>query len=225
MNAQITDPAVTLTDYGLAVECAVIVGLLLRTQVSDEVLRIWLVVFFGAASAASLLGGTVHGFFKPANSRGRAILWPATLISILGSGLAVSFIAAHIELNNEAEQMARAVALVLMSLMALAVLFASHSFAIAIAGYVPPSLFLLHAFISAYERSGAPALRWGIAGVLLSILGAAMQRLRVGVHGRYLDHNAFYHVIQGVAFWMIYKGAHFVSTTLPSIGRTDAITS
>jgi hypothetical protein len=225
MNAQITDPAVTLTDYGLAVECAVIVGLLLRTHVGDEVFRIWLVVFFGAAGAASLLGGTVHGFFKPTNSRGRAILWPATLISILVSGVAASFVAAHIELNNEAEQMARAVAIMLLTLMALAVVFANHSFAIAVGGYVPATLFLLYAFISAYERSGAPALRWGIAGVSLSLLGAATQRLRVGVHQLYLDHNAFYHVIQGAAFWMIYKGAHFVSTALPSIGRTHAITS
>lgn len=100
MKTQITDPAVTLTDYGLAIECSLIVWLLLRTSASDETLRLWLIVFFAAAGAASFLGGTVHGFFKAADSRGRGILWPATLISILLSGLAASFVATRMELQR-----------------------------------------------------------------------------------------------------------------------------
>jgi hypothetical protein len=225
MNAQLTDPAVAITDYGLAIECAVIVTLLLRAHPNDETLRLWLVVFFAAAGAASLLGGTVHGFFKATGSRGRAILWPATLISILVSGLAVSFVAAHIQLDTEAERVARAVATLLFISLAVAVLLASHSFAIAVAGYLPATLFLLYAFIVAYERTGARAIGWGIAGVSLSILAATFQRLRVGIHRTYLDHNASYHLIQAAAFWMIYKAAAFVTTALPFIGRTDVVTS
>jgi hypothetical protein len=193
--------------------------------VTDETLRLWLVVFFGAAGAASLLGGTVHGFFKPAGSRGRAILWPATLISILVSGLAASFVAARIELGTEPQQLVRVLAIALLALIALAVVFANLSFALAIAGYLPAALFLLYAFISAYERSQAGAIWWGIAGVSLSIVGATIQRLGVKVHRVYLDHNALYHVLQGAAFWMIYKAAQFISTTLSSVGRTDVITS
>jgi hypothetical protein len=167
----------------------------------------------------------VHGFFKATDSRGRAILWPATLISILVSGLAVSFVAAHLQLNTAAERVVRVVATLLLISLTIAVLLASHSFAIAIVGYLPATLFLLYAFIATYERTGARAIGWGIAGVSLSIVAAVLQRLRVGIHRIFLDHNAVYHLIQAAAFWMIYKAAAFISTTLPFIGRTDAITS
>jgi hypothetical protein len=224
MQTRITDPAVTLTDYGLAIECAVVVVLLLRRQVTDDTLRLWLVVFFAAASAASLLGGTVHGFLR-ADSPRRAILWPATLISILVSGLAVSFVAARIQLGPEAQQVVRVLAIGLLAIMVLAVIFAKQSFAIAIAGYLPATLFLLYAFAATYERTRAGMVWWGIAGVSLSIVGAAVQRLGVKIHRVYLDHNALYHVLQGAGFWMIYKAVQFISTTLPSIGRTNAIAS
>jgi len=62
----LTQPAVALTDYGLAIECAVFVLLLIRRDASDRTLRFWFVVFFAPIGGASLLGGTVHGFFPDA---------------------------------------------------------------------------------------------------------------------------------------------------------------
>ena len=67
-----TEPAVTLTDYALAVECAVIVFVLARLDARDRKLFFWFVVFFASIGAASVFGGTVHGFFLPAASRARA---------------------------------------------------------------------------------------------------------------------------------------------------------
>ncbi|HJQ10851.1 MAG TPA: hypothetical protein VJ840_07440 [Gemmatimonadaceae bacterium] len=223
MNTTITDPAVTLTDYGLAIECALLLALLLRPQASDNTLRLWFVVFFAAAALASLLGGTVHGFFKAADSTGRAILWPATLISILVSGLAAWFVATRLELRSKVAQVARVAAAVLLIGMALTVLFVTRNFAIAIAGYLPATLFLLYALISAYRRRRARAIGWGIAGISLTLVAAAVQRLHIVVHPVYLDHNAFYHVIQGAAFWMIYVAARFVSTVQPPIRRDYAL--
>lgn len=223
MNPQITDPAVTLTDYGLAIECAAIAALLLRPQASDHTLRVWFVIFFAAASLASLLGGTVHGFFKSADSPGRAILWPATLLAILTSGLAAWFAAARLELGSRAEGAARAIAAVLLIAMALTVLFVTRNFAIAIAGYLPATLFLLYSLVSAYRRNKARAVAWGIAGLFLTLVAAVVQRLHVVIHPVYLDHNAFYHVLQGGAFWMIYKAARFVSTVRPPIRRSYAL--
>ena len=102
MNPTITDPAVTLTDYGLAIECVVFLALLARPQATDPTLRMWFVLFFAAAAVGALLGGTVHGFFKAADSRGRAILWPLTLLSILLGGLAAWCAAARLELKFNA---------------------------------------------------------------------------------------------------------------------------
>src|SRR5690349_13646333 len=188
MNTQITDPAVTFTDYGLAIECAAIVALLMRPGASDGTLRAWFVVFFAAAALASFLGGTVHGFFKPADSPGRAILWPATLIAILTGGLAAWFAAARLELRAKAETIARLVATILLIAMALSVLFITRNFAIAIAGYLPATLFLLYSLVSAYRRNHARAIAWGIAGVALTLIAAVVQRLHVVVHPIYLDH-------------------------------------
>ena len=60
--AAMTDPDVTLTDYGLALLCAWFVWRMWRGPRFGPA-RFWLVLFFAAASAAPLLGGTVHGFF------------------------------------------------------------------------------------------------------------------------------------------------------------------
>jgi hypothetical protein len=223
MNPTITDPAVTLTDYGLAIECAILLALLARPRASDEKLRMWFLVFFAAAAAASLFGGTVHGFFKAVESRGRAILWPLTLLSILLSSLAAWFAAARLELQPRADSGARVVAVAVTSLLAVAVIFATKNFAIAIVAYLPATLFLLFALVSAYRRRRERSIAWGIAGLSLTLVAAAVQRLRIAVHPVYLDHNAFYHVIQGVGFWMIYKAARYLSTVWPPIRRTYAV--
>ena len=225
MNLTITDPAVTLTDYALAIECAILLALLARPQASDETLRLWFVVFLAAAAAASLLGGTVHGFFKAADSRGRAILWPLTLLSILLSGLAVWFAAARLELQPRAESWARITAIAVMAILSAAVIFATRNFAIAIVGYLPSTLFLLFALVSAYGRRKERSIAWGIAGLSLTLVAAAVQRLRVAVHPVYLDHNALYHVIQGVGLWMIYTSARYLSTVWPPIRRSYAVTT
>jgi hypothetical protein len=224
MNPTITDPAVTLTDYGLAIECVILLALLARPQASDETLRLWFVLFFAAAAAASLLGGTVHGFLKAGDSRGRETLWSLTLLAILLSGLAAWFAAARLELRPRAETWARIAAIALVSIVSATVIFATRNFAIAIVGYLPSTVFLLFALASAYKRRKERTIGWGIAGLSLTLVAAAVQRLRVTIHPVYLDHNALYHVIQGIGFWMIYKAARYLSTVWPPIRRSYAVT-
>jgi len=58
----IAEPAVTLTDYGLVLEC-LILGILLGRQKSKTTGgRQWFIVFFGALGLAAFMGGTAHGF-------------------------------------------------------------------------------------------------------------------------------------------------------------------
>src|SRR5688572_11674664 len=78
--AMMDDPAVTLTDYGLALLCAV---LALRSwNLASPAIRHWLSSFFAAAGAASFFGGTVHGFFIDEASLGHEVFWPATMLAI-----------------------------------------------------------------------------------------------------------------------------------------------
>ncbi|HKR08918.1 MAG TPA: hypothetical protein VJS39_07010, partial [Gemmatimonadaceae bacterium] len=124
-----------------------------------------------------------------------------------------------------AERWARNIAIALIAILSAAVLFVTRNFAIAIVGYLPSTLFLLFALVSAYARRKERSIAWGIAGLSLTLVAAGVQRLHVTIHPVYLDHNAFYHVIQGIGLWMIYKAARYVSTVRPPIRRSYAVTT
>ena len=86
-----------------------------------------------------------------------------------------------------------------------AVLFVSPHFAIAIAFYAPAVLFVLLGLVVAYVRTAKRALLPGIAGVLLSIVAAAIQQMQVAAFG--LSHNALYHVAQAVGLLLMFVTA------------------
>src|SRR5207245_2244030 len=55
--------------------------LLQRRRARPGGLRPWFSLFFASVSAASLCGGTVHGFFLDKQTLGAAVLWPLTLLA------------------------------------------------------------------------------------------------------------------------------------------------
>jgi len=78
---KITEPATMITDYMLALVCAVFAILTLRLQSPHRGIPVWFLAFF-TGSIAALLGGTFHGF-KAHLSAGRAKgIWEFTLILI-----------------------------------------------------------------------------------------------------------------------------------------------
>jgi hypothetical protein len=219
----LNEPAVALTDFALAIECAVFVLLLSRGDASDRTLRLWFVVFFASAALASLLGGSVHGFFHDKSSDGRRILWQATLLAILFTGLAAWNIGAGILLTARNATLVRRFAILQLVIFSFVVMFVKHEFFIAIIAYLPATLFLLIGLIAGYRSRRLPALRWGIAGLGLTFLAAAVQRLNIAIHPHYFDHNALYHVIQGAGLWMIFLGARGISFARPPIRRMHAL--
>jgi hypothetical protein len=218
----LTEPAVALTDFALAIECAVFVVLLTRGDASDRTLRFWFVVFFASAGCASLLGGAVHGFFPDRTSESPQLLWQATLLAILITGLAAWNIGGVLLLNARKATVVQRLAVLQLLIFSFVVMFIRAEFFIAIIAYLPATLFLLIGLIAAYRSRRLPALRWGIAGLGLTFLAAAVQRLSIGIHPYYFDHNALYHVIQGAALWMIFLGARCISSARPLIRRMHA---
>ena len=219
----LTEPAVALTDFALAIECAVFVLLLTRGDASDRTLRLWFIVFFASAGLASMLGGSVHGFFPDKSSDGRRILWQATLLAILVTGLAAWNIGAGLLLTERNATLVRRLAILQLVIFSFVVMFVKPEFYVAVIAYVPATLFLLIGFIAGYRSRRLPALRWGIAGLGLTFLAAAVQRLNIAIHPHYFDHNALYHVIQGAGLWMIFLGARCISFARPPIRRTHAL--
>ena len=219
----LTEPAVALTDFALAIECAVFVLLLSRGYAADRTLRFWFVVFFASAGLASLLGGSVHGFFPDQTSDGRRILWQATLLAILVTALAAWNIGAGLLLTERNASTVRLLAILQLVIFSFVVMLVRPEFFIAITAYLPATLFLLLGFVAAYRSRRLPALRWGIAGLGLTFLAAAVQRLNIAIHPHYFDHNALYHVIQGAGLWMIFLGARCISFARPPIRRMHAL--
>ncbi|MEO7822436.1 MAG: hypothetical protein ABIS15_02430 [Gemmatimonadaceae bacterium] len=221
MDFELTRPAVSLTDFALAIECAAFALLLARLAASDGLLRKWFVVFFASIAAASVLGGTMHGFFEYSTSSVRTVLWTATLLSILVTSFATWTIAAILQLRPPASQWVQRFALAQVLVLTLVILFVSNAFLVAIVAYLPATVFLLVSFRMTYRRRQSAALGWGIVGLALTFLGAAVQQLKLAVHPVYFDHNALYHLIQFVALWMIYRAATWISIAQPIVRRTS----
>jgi hypothetical protein len=201
----VTEPDVTLTDYVLAVEGAILALFVCRTNSGQPVLRVWLPIFFASVSAASLFGGTVHGFFLDEQSLGQAILWPATLTATGVAAAATWVIGASLLFSTRIVKWVAAAAVAQFALFSAAVLFLTTDFRLAVLGYFPGSLFVLIALCLAYRRTKDGNLGFAACGVALTIGGAVLQQLGIGIHPVYFNHNALYHVLQAVALLLIFR--------------------
>jgi len=200
------DPAVTLTDYLLTVQCSVFAVLLAREQVGT--VRFAFVLFFVSAAAAAFLGGTVHGFFPDPAGTPNHVLWTATMLSIGVTTVAIALIAIGIGLP-EARAAKLTPLIVLMYIgYAAYVVFVDNEFIIAIVTYLPATLLLFAVFVRRWMECRAPAARLGMAGIGVALVGAVMQQAGVALHPVYFNHNALYHVFQGVAFYLLFRAAY-----------------
>lgn len=196
------EPDVTLTDYALALECAVFCVLLLRLRPAQGPLRAWWVFFFATVGLAALIGGTVHGFLP-----GNQALWLATMLTLGVTSLSGWFVGSLLL----GIRWLRPVAVVLLGVYTGIVVFVSSAFVVAIAMYLPATVFLLLAMAARYATTRDRAIGIGVAGLVLTFAAAAIQQLRVGLHPVYFNHNALYHLVQFVALWMIFVAARRVS--------------
>jgi len=207
-----SEPDVTLTDYGLAIECAVLVLLLLRQGDPQQPLRTWFALFFGSVSAAALTGGTVHGFFLNPNTAGNIILWRATLIAIGVSALAGWGIGATLLFSTDVARRIILVAAVEFVAYSVLVLFISQRFMFAVINYLPAVIWLALALAIVYARVRRRPVLLGLAGLLLTFVAAGVQQGGIALHPIYFNHNALYHVIQAVALFMIFWSARWFVT-------------
>ena len=202
-----TEPDVALTDYGLAIECALFSVLLHRQGSSQHSLRGWCVLFFGATGVAALAGGTVHGFFLDPATVGHAVLWPLTLMAIGLTALATWMLGAGLLLSVRVRRwITLSVTLELIAYRAL-VLCVTRTFLLAVVNYLAATLFLLVALAVVYQRQRQRGVLVMLAGLLLTFTAAWVQTARIGLHPTYFSYNALYHVIQAAALFLIFRGA------------------
>jgi uncharacterized membrane protein len=194
------EPAVSLTDLALAIECGLFAAWLSR--LGRARLKPAFVSLFAATGVAALLGGISHGLLP-----GSDMVWRATLIAICVAAFAAWLIGARLALPYEYQKIVTILVALAFAAQSAYILFVGESFLVAIVSYAPAALFLLIAFGLAYRRSRAPYLLAGIAGLALTFIATAAQQSATGLHARYFDHNALYHLIQGAALFLIFWAA------------------
>jgi len=211
----ITEPDVTLTDWGLAVECSVFAWLLLRQKGTRRPVHWALVGFFSAGALASLLGGIAHGFFGDKNSAGYGIVWPLTLIAIGLVALAGWHIGGSLLFRSATARWLSLAAVVQFIVYATTVWLGARAYGVAILNYLTAAIFLLVAFAVVYRRERAKPALMGVAGLGLMFIAAGLQQCRVALHPAYFNHNALYHALQAIALWMLFVCARWVIARPP----------
>lgn len=202
------EPAVALTDLGLALEGVLLAALVGRPRTTDATLQSWFVLFFAALALAAFLGFVAHGFIVHKMSLTHRLVWRAVLLATGVVGLAAWAIGARLIFSTRTARLI--ITLVALAFAAYAALVLSHqrSFVVAVVAYLPAALFLLAAFLLRRRRSPTPQLASGIAGLLLTLVAAAVQQFGIDLHSIWFNHNVLYHLIQALGLWLIYRAAH-----------------
>ena len=201
-----TEPAVALTDYLLAGECGLFALLIGKGASANPRFRDGWVVFFAALGAASLLGGTVHGFFQGAASAPGALLWKGTMLVMGLATMACWRLGAGMLSEGAIPGWIRPALVVQFLTYAAVVLWISQSFWVAILNYLPAILSLLFASWRFHRKHRIPGLPLISLGLAATLVASAIQQLRIGVHPRFFDHNTLYHVMVGAALVVLFLG-------------------
>ena len=204
---RMTQIDVSLTDYGLAVECVCFTCLMARSRAGNSSLPVVFMLFFFSIAIAAAAGGTVHGFFLDESSLGYRILWPSTLVVMGVTALSGVHIATALHFSRSKAVQINRIALTAFITYFAIVLFIRRDFLIAILGYLPALVFVGVAFLLSYLRQRKLGFLIGFLGVCTMFFAAAAQQAKLGIDPRYFNHNALYHALQALALFMVFLAA------------------
>ena len=192
------EPTTTITDYILAAECLLLGVLLFRPGQTAS--RLWGLAFFAVAVAA-VAGGTFHGFSNRISPVGNGTLWKIAVYAIGLTSLLMLASAFIVGTSPPLRQWLLAAAS--MQFILYAVWMANHNdFRFVIYNYLPAMIGVLLLQILGNPHSGR---HWIVGGILLSFVGAGIQRSGITFHP-YFNYNDLYHVVQMGAMYLLYRG-------------------
>ena len=195
-----------LTDYGLAVLYALYARWLWRAAVVNSQISVgsWALGMAWLA-AASLAGGTVHGFSTVLSQFLAEWLWKGTVYAI---GFASFFwFAGTLRASVTAPARYWLMMLPRVQLAVFAWWMAEHDdFLFVIYDYGSMNFALLTLQIHGWYERRVQSEPWLIAGVCVSSLAAAVQASGLSLHSQF-NHNDLYHVIQMGGMYLFYEGA------------------
>ncbi len=205
-GTSIPKPDVVFTDLGLAILGAYLGWRLWTARGGGMLPRTGVVVVGGLASAA-FWGAIFHAFF-PANTATPAgfMAWIPVALSILVVAAALLELGLRILAPRLAPLVRRSIVVTYAASFAAVVLFVDESFSTIVRFYAPALVFFL--IVAVRQAIRTRSAGWWLIAVSFIISGAAalLQQANVSIHPVYFDHNAVYHVLQGVALVLLYRG-------------------
>ena len=199
-----TEPDVAITDYLLAIESLWLATLLVAQPAGRADLQLWFVVFFAATGIASVLGGTFHGFCVAHPSHMGRWIWRKTVLAIGVTTSATWMIGASMLWPGADTGWLTTMVAGELIVFAAIVVFVTDAFRVAVINHLPATIFLIVAYAMAYRAAPEPAVALGLAGLVLTIVAGLVQRLKAAVHPVYFTHNAVFHVLHGIALFLIF---------------------
>ncbi len=205
----LAEPGVAITDFILALETFTLVTLLaskggLRTSATG----LWFISMFGCLASASLTGGILHGFFNTPSQQYHMLFWDAALISIGGVAFSCCNLAATLlpPLRNRSS-LVGGISVAALLLYIWYVVTGYRTFLTAIIFYLPATILLLAAIIDQHRKKESTGTLCGVLGIVLTFVAAGIQQLQFYIEPYVLNHNTLYHIVQGIALWLIYRYA------------------
>jgi hypothetical protein len=202
----IHDPDVVLTDLALAVLGAWLAWRLARAPAAGTMARSGVLVMAALASAA-FWGAVFHAFF-PAGTTTRAgfIAWMPVSLSIAAIGMSLLALALRVAAPRVPSTARRLAVAAYGAAFAVTVLLVDESYRTIVCFYAP--VVVLFLIVAARQAARTRSRGWTLvaASFAVSLLAAGVQQARVSIHPEHFDHNAVYHVLQGIALVLLYRG-------------------
>ncbi len=202
----IPEPAVVLTDLGLAFLGAYLGRRLWTAPGGGLLQRKGVLVIAGLASAA-FWGAIFHAFF-PANTTTPSgfIAWIPVMLSILVVAATLLELCLRVLGPGLPPLVRRSIVATYAAGFAAVVLLVDESFSTIVRFYAPTLVLFLIAAARQAIRSRSAGWTLIAVSLILSGVAALLQQAAVSIHPVYFDHNALYHVFQGIALVLLYLG-------------------
>ncbi len=202
----IHDPDVVLTDLALALLGAYL-GWRLWTAPDRGPMTRTGVVIMGALASAAFWGAMFHAFFPGGTALRPRIhdLGPGRALDPGRGGRAARARPSSLGARVYRARARHAIVAAYAAAFAAVALLIDASFATIVRFYAP--VVFLFLIVAGRQAVRSRSAGWTLIAVsfAISLLAAGLQQARVSIH-EHFDHNAVYHVLQGVALVLLYRG-------------------
>lgn len=201
----VRDPDVVFTDVALALLGAWLAWRLRAAPNPGRMTRAGVVVMTALASAA-FWGAVFHAFFARGTSTPPGFAaWVPVVLSILVVASTLLDLALDVSVPRLPPRARYAIVGTYAALFATVALLVDTSFGTIVRFYAP--VVLLFLVVAGRKAAQGREAGWTLIAVsfAITVLAAGLQQARVSLH-EHFDHNAVFHVLQGAALVLLYRG-------------------